>query len=121
LHAAVTGPQAVRARAAFAQLARRDRALLEREPRQRRALAVLRKVGDAEELEQRVEVELHRLNADAQLGGQFAVRRRRREARRRQRPTERDEHAPLGRADPRWRVRRTGRARAAAADRGDVG
>ena len=63
------------------QLARRDRAPLERELRERRALAVLRHVGEPEQLEQRVEVELDRLDAEAQLGRQLAVRRRRGEAR----------------------------------------
>ena len=88
---------------------RRGRAAARRRPRARaaasaRALLALGQLGEAEHLEQRVQVELHRLHAEVQLGGELPVRRRRGEARGGERAAERDEDASLRRAQRRRRA-----------------
>ena len=72
-----------------------DDAGLERAPRELGALAVLRQVADAEQVEQRAQVALDRLDAEEQLVGDLAVGARARERRAVERPAQRGEDAPL--------------------------
>jgi hypothetical protein len=59
--------------AAVAQLVPGDEALLHGDSGQSRPFLVLRQVGECERLEERVEVELDRLDAQRQRDGQLAV------------------------------------------------